>query len=108
MNPLSHKIAHSCCCACAAAIYSGSNFGSLFGRVIFNANANNNAYRAVPQDRKAHDHLRKAHDHCEKKRRKFTRSGTYNIMFYFLFHSKYEGFPIHPLCFVDLVLFYSG
>ena len=24
--------------------------GTLFGRIIFNENANNNAYRAVPQD----------------------------------------------------------
>ena len=29
------------------------NRGTLFGRIILNENANNNAYRAVPQD--AHD-----------------------------------------------------
>ena len=58
--------------------------GTLFGRIIFNENANNNAYRAVPQDVPTLllGEERQARDHCEKKTTIFTHSGTYNIIFY--------------------------
>ena len=63
--------------------------GTLFGRIIFNENANNNAYRAVPQDVPTLLLAkRQVHDHCEKKTRIFTHSGTYNIIFLHLISFK--------------------